>query len=532
MQGDQVARREIDIRSALVQSKLNTELQRALLNSEWFLNDKGVIDLDIPTLNAYISTLADQQFPYTPRIHNELLNRTKPSGSAIAGQNALLRAMVYNAHKPRLGIKGYPVEAGLYDSIIQTAQLHRKSDGRYKFICPTENNDPLGLSPLWEVAINHLKKNLNELIPIEDIHKLWCGPRYGLKKGLIPLLSTAFILSLNDRVAIYREEVFRHEFTDTDVTYLARNPRLIQLRWVDLGKKSEKLLHAYCEVANKLNCFPGGNLKTETQLQPIQIARALIKIYDSIPEWSKRTQELTNQTRKLRNILHNAFDPNELLFIDLPQCYSTDFNNITDKAIHELTKSLYRDLFELINSYPKMLEKLKSFLLSELRADTSNTAALEELRQRATKIQKSSGNFRLNAFINHILRFDGTLNSMERIASLAANKPPHNWVDLDFNRAFAEIAEFAEQFIKTELYRKIENQEKYWHSYAVMYKDKASDKPVIFDFHVNDKELNKAEELVGELKRSLKNYSNIDEDIILAALAHLSGEIIKNSNGK
>src|SRR5680860_1439968 len=117
LQGDLVARREVSSRLVELQNQLESELQQAFLNTTWFRQGSELPRLNLRGLNNLTSEIADEQFRDSPELHNELLNRTKPSSSANAGRNALLKAMANNHGEPRLGITGYPAEGGLYESL-------------------------------------------------------------------------------------------------------------------------------------------------------------------------------------------------------------------------------------------------------------------------------------------------------------------------------------------------------------------------------------------------------------------------------
>ena len=104
--GDPVARREVSARLADLQAKIESELYKAFDRAEWFRKYHKPKLYRQSDLNSLASELADRHFAQCPRLHSELMNRQKPSGSAIAGQNMLLRYMVQKEGESRLGIKG------------------------------------------------------------------------------------------------------------------------------------------------------------------------------------------------------------------------------------------------------------------------------------------------------------------------------------------------------------------------------------------------------------------------------------------
>ena len=148
--GDSVARREVSARLAAVQALLEAELHKAFDNALWFRKYHQPKRLRQADLNSVASELADRRFVKSPLLHNELLNRQKPSSNAIAAQNNLLRRMVLHEAEPRLGIEGYPAEGGLYASVLKATGLHLKQGKHWYFASPlTACDDPCRLAPMW-----------------------------------------------------------------------------------------------------------------------------------------------------------------------------------------------------------------------------------------------------------------------------------------------------------------------------------------------------------------------------------------------
>src|SRR5690606_35061675 len=104
--GDEVARKEINTRQSFISSQLEKELQKAFNASTWHVKNLSDKTVDYIGINQLASDLADKQYKHSPRNHNELLNRTKPSSNAVAGQKALLKQMVLHQGEERQGIKG------------------------------------------------------------------------------------------------------------------------------------------------------------------------------------------------------------------------------------------------------------------------------------------------------------------------------------------------------------------------------------------------------------------------------------------
>ena len=152
---------------------------------------------------------------------------------------------------------------------------------------PLESMDPCNLVPMWEAAINNIKETT---IAVSDLYDLWRKPPFGVKDGLLPLLSVAFILSQRDKLAIYREGLFKPRFDDVDVDYLAKDARTIQIRWMDLSDIARRLLSEMAAIVRDLD-----EANRLTQLEPIDVARGLVAILRPITTMDQTDDAVINQ---------------------------------------------------------------------------------------------------------------------------------------------------------------------------------------------------------------------------------------------
>ena len=519
--GDPVARREVSSRLVTLQSLIGAELQKSFENAEWFSKSHPVRHLRQAELNNIASELAGKRFNRCPRIHNELLNRHKPSGSAVAAQNSLLRLMVSQEGKYRLGMTKFPAEAGLFVSILEASRLYRQDDGEWHFVPPDENSDPSRLSPLWQAAIKLVQENT---IAVSGLYDLWRKPPFGVKDGLLPVLSVAFILSQREKLAIYREGLFKARFDDLDVDYLAKDASTIQIRWMDLSDIARRLLSEMAAIVQYLD-----ETNRLTQLEPIDVARGLVAIYDQLPQWSKRTMRLSANAVRIRDMFKRARDPNKFLFDDIPETLGGSISQIDEEALHHVVKNVRDGLTELVKAYPSMLHKLRDTLLFELDVHNISPQSLNELRERAENIHKVVGDFKLEAFIGRIAHFNDTDASIEDIASLAASKPPRHWIDPDLDQTTIEIAELAQKFLRAETFARVKGRPDKRHAMAVVVGMDGRPTPVHDEFAITDMDRNQVDQLIKQVKNALEHSGEKRRNIILAALAELSALYLKQA---
>ena len=523
--GDSVARREVNARLAAVQALLESELRKAFDNALWFrkyYQPKHLLQAD---LNSVASELADRRFEKSPRLYNELLNRHMPSSSAIAAQNNLLRRMVLYETEPRLGIEGFPAERGLYESILLATGLHSKRKQRWLFASPlTRREDPCRLAPMWKRALDYLKGHANRTVAVSELFEQWQNPPFGVKKGLMPILAVAFVQSQRDTLAVYRDGIFRAMFDDVDVEYLAKNPALIQLRWMDLSDIARCLLSGMAQVVRDLD---KGNALVH--LEPIDVGRGLVAIYDQLPKWTTRTMQLSSNAKKIRDLFKRAYDPNQFLFDDIPETLGEDLTLANEHGLNRVIASVHQGLEELVKAYPSMLHRLRDLMLAELHVPNISPQSLGELRGRAENIRQLAGDFRLDAFIGRLSQFDGTDEIFEGIASLAANKPPRDWVDPDLDHAAIELADMAQRFLRAETFARVKGRPDKRQAIAMVIGMGGRPTPLLHEFDIADSDRVAVNDLVERVSRALEEADNSNRRIILAALAELSTRYMRKS---
>ncbi len=522
--GDSVARREVSARLAALQALLEIELRKAFDSALWFRKSYQPKSLRQAELNSLASDLADCRFAKSPRLHNELLSRQKPSSNAIAAQNALLHRMVLNKGEARLGIKGYPAEGGLFESVLEATGLYAREGKGWRFVAPTNGSDPCHLAPLWTVALDYVKERASRTVAVAELFDLWGRPPFGVKAGLMPILVVAFVLSQHKKLAAYRNGIFRTKFDDVDVEYLAKDPSVIRLRWMDLTDVARRLLSGIAQVVRDLD-----DENELVHLEPIDVARGLVGIYDRLPRWTGLTMRLSSNAVKIRDLFKRAHDPNQFLFDDIPTTLGEDVSPANDDGLHRVVASIREGLDELVRAYPSMLHRLRDITLEELQVPNVSPPSLVELRERAENIRQLAGDFRLDAFVGRLAQFDGSDESFEGIASLAANKPPREWVDPDIDRAIIELADMAQKFLRAETYARVQGRRDKRQAMAVIIGSVGRPAPQFEEFDITDSDRVAVNDLIERVTASLTEADTSRRSIILAALAELSTRYMQNS---
>ena len=521
LQGDRVARTEVLARIAILQGQLESELARAFDNASWYGKQADAKPLLHAELNGRASDLADVRFASAPRLHNELLGRIKPSSNAVAAHNALLKRMVLNEGTARLGIEGFPAEGGLFASLLEATGLYRETADGWRFVPPeTDADSPHNLAPTWQAARDLLRANAHRAVPIAEIYDVWRRAPFGIKDGLLPVLAVAFLLSQRGTFAFYRQGIFQARVSDLDIDYLARDPADVQLRWMNLTETSRRLLSEMADIVRDLD--ERNDLR---HLEPIDVARGLVAIHDRLPPWVGRTQRLSGNAKRVRQLFKQANDPNKLIFDDIPKVLN-DAQGADEEETIQIASRVREGLEELRQAYPAMLNRMKETLLAELQVPNGSPAMLAELRTRAENIRDLGGDHRLEAFIIRLARFEGRDEDMESLAGMAVNKPFRHWVDADIDRASVELAAMAQRFMRAETFARVKGRRDKRHAMAVVVGMDGRPTPLHDEFDIADLDRPKVRSLIELMDTTLRDSGEEQRNIILAALAELSAQYL------
>ena len=526
LSGDAVARREVDARLDAAKHALEIALHDAFVSMSWYNQGKSIKLRGLTAINRYASELAANAYPNAPRIRNELLNRNKPSSTAVAARRVLMRAMVNERGQDRLGIDGYPAEGGLFASLLETTGLYRwvdKKTNRYGFKEPSKQ-DPCNLAPLWAAADELLLGAKNDPISVADILDRWRTAPYGVREGLLLPLGLAYMLSRVDRLAIYLDGAFRPSLDDFLVDRMHQEPAAVQIRQMDFGKLRSRVLEGIRDLVTE---YDGDS---EGKDDPLVIARRLVAVVIGLPAWSQRTASISPDAHKLRSIVSSASDPHRFLFDDLPGFATGDTKKLSERDISSIVETIRNGLEELVGAYSKMLDGINALLLTELNAKGTKQGR-EALSRRAKSVVGLSGDFRLDAFASRLAEFTGAHDEIESIVSLAANKPPRDWVDSDLDAAKLQIAELSQQFNRSEAFARVKGRADHRHAVGFVVGMPGSPKTVVEEFEIEGDDTVKVAHLADNIRGMLSGPSQ-DRHVALAALAQVGAELVSNKSEK
>lgn len=501
LDGDNVARREITARMAAVSADLEEEFRVAFADARWFVTGEPISFTDGASLSRLASDLADRHFSEAPRMQSELINRQRPSANVQAGVRDLMRAMIAAPERKALGIEGYPVEMGLYSTVLLTAGLHRDlGDGRYGFGRPSSTSVGKTFKPAWAAA-EALFGAGEDAIGLDRLYAVWQAPPFGLRRGVLPILACAFILANRSRLALYAEGRFQADISDFFVDVLYQDEALISLRRVDVGAYRGAVLEG---VASAIETATG----EPCAMEPLEIARRLVKLVRDLPPWTRKTLSLAPDTIEVRRILTHADDPHKSLFVDLPAVFG-------EGDAGAVAAGIERCLSEMSSAYPTMLEDLSRKMLDALgHVDGDDLASLQS---RASNVVDLTGNLLVDAFASRLAAFDGGHTQLESIFGLAG-RPTQDWADRDPDQTALAIADLALKFRRAEVLARVKGRNPAREAMAVVIGTGAAGREVVEEFELSEQDRPQVAILADKLSKAL-HASGANRNVVLAALA-------------
>ena len=156
----------------------------------------------------------------------------------------------------------------------------------------------------------------------------------------------------------------------------------------------------------------------------------------------------------------------------------------------------------------------------------------KEINLRAKNIMQISGDFKLDAFAARLSTYQGHDSDVEGIASLAADKPTRDWIDLDVNRARLRIAELSQQFNHIEAFGRVQNREDYRQAVAFMVGLNGKPKTYVYEFTVRQPEQKVVQDIEEKIHALLSGHKRIENDLLLAALANVGARLLEDDESK
>ena len=500
---DPVAMRELDARIHAIKLTQTDTVQNLFNQAQWMYQGQ----LKQGNLTQLASEIAHDIYNGSPIVLSELVNRNTLSSNAIRAQKDLLRAMLANNHLENLGFDSMSAAAGLYYTTIKTLGMHQCINNTWQICTPSSTDKSESVHKLWKAAEELIFK-AQQSTSLYVLYQLWSQEPYGLKKGLLPIFALAFYLANRKHLAVYMDGIFTPDITEATLDEWLQDPKRVAWRFVKLDSTEQDILQA---LANTLSSQLNKTIKQD----PLDSARALVSIVYGLPQWTRRTEHIAPETKKLRQLLLHASDPHKVLFVDIPTLLGT--SNAT-----EIAQRIAIAASEMVNAFDTRLQNIEQHLMSALDHETD----WDMLNKRGTDIVSIGADFKLEAFVARISTYKGQKTDTEGLLMLAIGKPSKDWTDHDLDAGEVQLLQWANAFRRLEVVAHLRNKPSNRRGIGVIFGNQHT---ITGSFDVAEKD----QQLIDHLSTQLLNQldaQHYKKEVFLAALAEAGAKILKSLN--
>ena len=434
---DWVARRELSERMAQTRVALDRALTDTFASDacRWVLLGTEVRELRGGRGSAALSDAADMSYTDTPRVRNEMLNRSELTSQGAKARGVLLAAMIEHGTEPGLGMEGHGPEVAMYRAFLERTGLHGpdKRNEAMAFKRPTD----ISLQPVWKMLQEEFKRSTSLRINLNEVYSALLLPRYGMKEGAIPVLVTAALLAASDEVAIYEHGTFKPLLTPELSERMVRNPGHFDIKhFANTTGARRQVIDA---LASQLELRP--SFRKHRVANVLTVVGHLVSRITRLDNYTRQTHNLSLSTIRVRDVLLEAVEPDELLFNSLPEAlgFSPVPAGAGDYALAEAYAAGVREaLDELSTCFDRLLEEQIERLL-----ETSAEISLMAVMGQAASLTGEVLDPEVRAFVLSLANdtMESETDWMKAIATVVAKKAPAEWTDDDLLRFWRELHE-------------------------------------------------------------------------------------------
>lgn len=433
---DWVARAELSERLAQARTALDHALNSTFGSDacRWLLlGGQDERELAGGRGSAAVSEAADVAYPATPRVGNEMLNRTELTSQGAKARGLLLAAMIERGSESDLGMDGHGPEVAMYRAFLERTKLHGpdKRNDSMVFRDPADDT----VRPAWDMLQDEFKRATSRRINLGDVYAALLSPPYGMKAGTIPVLVTAALIASADEVAIYEHGTFKPLLTSEMSERMVRNPGHFDIKhFANTTGARRQVIDA---LAQQLDLKP--SFRKHRVANVLTVVGYLVSRINRLDNFTRRTQTLGSSTVRARQALMEAVEPDELLFSSLPRALGFPPVPASRRAYpkaHALAASVGEVMDELAGCFNQLLDDQLELLL-EVSSESSRGAVALHAETLEGEVLDPDVRALVLSLANSGIDDDN--DWIKAVATVVAKKAPAEWTDEDLQRFQREL---------------------------------------------------------------------------------------------
>ena len=522
LNSDPVAKREFEDRLTAAEAaerQLLQGLQEQPQECDWFYQSENYEVSSKREFQELLSWALETVYNKAPILHNELINRDRPSSQANAARNKLLEAMMANPEdSDDLGIEKFPPEKAIYRSILAATGIHNKDTKEFQA--------PHKKSPFY-----HVWKEINEFLDstektprsFADLNAVLMAPPYGVKAGVLPILYIAAYIVYQHELALYENRQYKPVMTQEMIDRFVKRPDEFAFQRFKITGLRSSIYKEYCKI-----------IDTGSKQTVVQLVKPLAQFIGELPEYTLKTKssEISEKAKKIRDAFRYSKSPEHLIFEDVPKAlgYEEELKK-KEPNLEGLSQSLQGCLKELKDAYPSMIKQQVKMLLEAFHMEVSSDVS--ELRRKAGRYigldQHTVDVDGLKAFIKRLTKRQGDdENWLENVLMFLGQKPSKKWTDTDRSEVDVKLSDYAKRILDLEALRLHYDQSKSHmdgeFDVILLKSLKKGGEPIDEVVAIDSRRKEAIQDCKEEIYEAIKKHS--DSELQLAALAEVVDQFL------
>lgn len=355
----------------------------------YYRGDKIEID-ERQNFNRILSKISNDVYHSTPIFINEMVNKTKVSSAISTARKNLIERLV-NGHKEKnLGIPEdkFPPEKTIYLSLLHNTGIHKRTNnknGEIEYVL--KEPDDKSFKKLWDASYTFLRKAKATNKNLIELYDLLSKKPFKLKQGFIDFYIPVFLFIHKDEFALFHDNSYVPNINEDILELINKKPNNFSIKTFNLEGNREKFFKQYRSIMNQsLNV----DITNQTFIETI---KPFLVFYKELPEYSKKTDNISEKAINLRNAVKSSRSPEKTFFEELPIALGYNPNNLINN-IDEFS-NYFTELQDAIHtikcSYDELVKRIENFINQEfLGEDLKFPLNKQKLIRRFDKLKKEA----------------------------------------------------------------------------------------------------------------------------------------------
>lgn len=422
---DRVAKREVENQLNYEQSLLNSAINESLIAQDsscsWIYKGEEVTVNNWKSLNKLLNRVCCDVYWKTPIIRNELFNKQKLSSAISLARVRLLDAMLENSDLEDFGFsKGTcPPEKAIYYTLFQSTGIHRKNESCVFILGEPQNELVISI---WNECEKFITSTIDKPRKLSELIKILKTQPYKLKQGVVDFWIPIFLYIKQQDFALYNGSgTYVINITKEVFELIQKHPAEFEIKAFSISGVKIEFFKTYRRFLRKDDSYRLGSSTF------IETFKPFLQYYRRLDDYAKHTRKFDSpSTEKFRDVLAHAKDPEKAFFEDLPAAFGYNGGQLINDAdfIEEYLSLIRGAVRELNNSYPQLINRVKTRILEELSLPSSIEKYKPALEMRFGAVKKHLLTDKTRMFLERILApADSEREFFEKICSVIFDKP-------------------------------------------------------------------------------------------------------------